>query len=826
MEDSVAVKTEQIKTKRTALKIGGMHCAGCVNSIQNYVTEIKGVAKCEVNLASEKAILEYDPASVNLAKIEKAIEEAGYKVVYEKLKIKLGGMSDSSDSIILEERLQKADGIRHASVNYGNGEATVEYNQSLLSLSDIHQIINKSGYQILSEDLAESSEQIEAKKFKRLFLVGLIFTIPVIIFSYPDYLKFIPFAGSDISAYVLFASASIVQFVTGNRFYVGAYRIARMKSANMDTLIVTGTTAAYLFSAFNTFPTPVWHNLYYDAAAVVITFITLGKFLENKTKGKASSIIRKMLELQPKTARIKKGDEEIQISIDLIKTDDILIVRPGERIPVDGIIIEGRSAVDESMVTGESVPVDKKIGEAVIGGTINKEGALVIRTTKVGNDTFLSQIVNLVEEAMGRKPAIQRTVDKVAGHFAFVVMAVAFGTFLAWYFFTPPGIHHVAASLIPAVAILVVACPCALGLATPTAIMVGMSKAAQNGVVFKGGESLEMLGKIKIAVFDKTGTLTQGTPKVTDIKVIKQVLPLDDNQITNNMEDNILKIAAIAEKNSEHPLAKSIVQRARELNLKLEDTSEFFVYPGQGIEATYKGHNIIVGNKKLFEDNGMDTNVIDATILDLQKYGKTAILVAVDKEIVGIIGLLDTPKPSARNALMSLRKMGIEIVMLTGDNEKTASTIAKNLSIGRVIANVMPSQKVEVIKQLKQQGKKVAMIGDGINDAAALTEADVGIAIGSGTDIALEAGSVVLVRDDLNDVVAAIEISRKTVSKVKQNLFYAFAYNAALIPVAGVGLLYPALAGLAMAASSVSVTGSSLLLKRWSPPSKKKTLEK
>jgi Cu+-exporting ATPase len=811
----------EAQTKRTAIKIGGMHCAGCVTSIQNHLMELKGVKKCEVNLAAEKATLEFDPSSVDLFTIEKAVQEVGYKVVYEKLSIKIGNMTDSSDSGKLENRLKQLEGVKNASVNFGNGQVLVEYNQALLSLSDIRQVINRRGYQILSEDLSASIEEVEAKKLKRLFLIGLAFTVPIMILGYPEYLSFVPLAGTATAAYIIFACASIVQFVVGSRFYVGAYRIAKMKSANMDTLVITGTTAAYLFSAFYTFPVPTWHNLYYDAASVVITFIILGKYLENKTKGKASSIIRKILELQPKTARVKKDGQEFEVPIELLKPGDVIVVRPGEKIPVDSMVLDGHSAVDESMITGESMSVGKKPGDEVIGGTINKEGVLVIKASKVGNDTMLAQVVKLVEEAMGRKPPMQRFVDRVAGYFAFIVLGVAFATFLAWYVIAPTGAHLVATALIPAVAILVVACPCALGLAIPTAIMVGMSKSAQNGVIFKGGEALEMLGKIKVVVFDKTGTLTQGTPQVTDLITLKQIaLASESGNGIGNDNNRMLEIAAVAEKNSEHPLAKSIVQKARELGLKIDEPKEFFVVPGRGVETVYDKNSILVGNTGFMQDNGVDVKLVEGSMEILQEEGKTVVLVALDKELVGIIALLDTPKKSAKGALQALKKMGIEIVMLTGDNERTAKTIAKELAIDKVIANVIPSQKVDVIKQL-QQNKKVAMVGDGINDAAALTQADVGIAIGSGSDIAIEAGKVVLVRDDLKDAVAAIEISKKTVSKIKQNLFYAFAYNAVLIPIAGLGLLYPALAGLAMAASSVSVTSSSLLLKRWTPPSKR-----
>jgi Cu+-exporting ATPase len=797
--------------KRTAVKIGGMHCAGCVNSIQSFVEGLNGVKKCEVNLASEKALIEFDPLSVDMSKIEKAIQDAGYKIVHEKLTLNVAGFTDSSDSDKLEKKLEKLEGIKHASVNYGTNQILVEYNSALISLSDIRQFVINSGYQIISEDFTATAEGLEAKKLKRLLAVGIAFTIPIMIFGYPEYLSFIPLVGSDLSAFLLFGCASVVQFVAGSRFYVGAFRIAKMKSANMDTLVVIGTTAAYLFSAYNTFPTPSWHNIYYDASAVVIIFIIFGKYLENKTKGKASSIIKKMLELQPKTTRVKKDGQEHEVPIELIKEGDIIVVRPGEKIPVDSIVLEGHSAVNESAITGESMPVEKKIGDFVIGSTINKEGVLLVKAAKVGSDTMLSQIVKLVEDAMGRKPPMQKMVDKIAGYFAFIVIAAAVVAFLAWYLLSPSGIHLVASALIPTVAILVVACPCALGLATPTAVMVGMSKGAQNGVIFKSGEALEMLSKTRVAVFDKTGTLTEGKPKVIDVVTIGNP----------DAKNTVLRIAAIAEQNSEHPLAKAIVQKAKEMNLSLDQTSDFISIPGKGVKVIYNDHGIIVGKPELFAEEGIDITELQDQILKFQQEGKTVILISSNKQLAGIITLLDTPKTSAKETVKLLAQNGVEVVMLTGDNQRTTQTIAKELGISRVFANVLPAQKVEIIKKLQQEGKRVTMIGDGINDAAALTQADSGIAIGSGTDVAIEAGNIILIRDDLKDVIAAIQISKKTVSKIKQNLFYAFIYNAVLIPVAGLGLLYPALAGLAMAASSVSVTSSSLLLKRWNPSIKK-----
>src|SRR5438445_4818858 len=584
---TVEVDKQEEKTKRTVLKIGGMHCAGCVSSIQKSVSDVPGVNKVEVNLATEKATLEFDQTKVKLDSIEKAIEEIGYKVVYEKLALKLGGVSDSTDSERIEQKLHRVDGIKFSSVNYGSSQVNIEYNSALLSLADIRKKITDLGYEILSEDLGVSTQDIEARKLKHLFIIGIAFTVPVMLLSYPEVFKFLPAAGTNISAYVMFAFASVVQFVTGSRFYTGAFRIAKMRSANMDTLVVLGTTTAYIFSAFNTFPTPDWHSMYYDAAAVVITFIILGKYMELKTKGKTSSINRKMLELQPKTARIRKENgEETEIAIELIQPGDILVVRPGEKIPVDSSVILGTSAVNESMITGESIPTTKKVGDGVVGGTINQEGMILVKATKVGSDSFLSQVVKLVEEAMGRKPILQKLVDKVAGYFAYGVMIVALSTFLIWYFVV---VHGVAgAAIIPAVAVLVVACPCALGLATPTAIMVGMSKGASNGVIFRGGEAMELLNKISVAIFDKTGTLTQGKPQVTDVIEITKLTTVVSSIDSDKNNISTLSLAAIAEKGSEHPLAKSIVAHAQNQVMKIDDASYFETIAWLGEIASYK----------------------------------------------------------------------------------------------------------------------------------------------------------------------------------------------------------------------------------------------
>ncbi|MCA9811906.1 MAG: copper-translocating P-type ATPase [Nitrosarchaeum sp.] len=803
----VSLDSKKNQITRTALKISGIHCAGCITAIQKHMSDIEGIKECQVNLAAEKATLTYDQSKINLENIEKAIKEIGYSIVYEKFSAKISEITDPVNSEKFENKLSKVVGIKQVSINHEKSQVVIEYNPTLLSSSDLRGIISRSGFKILSEDNMISSEEVEIKKLKRLFLIGIAFSVPIVIFGYPELLSFIPLAGSNVAAYVIFVCASIVQFVVGWRFYVGAYRITKIKSANMDTLIVTGTTAAFLFSTFNTFPTPIWENIYYDAAAIVITFIALGKYMEHKTKGKASSILRKMLELQPKITRIKKDDEEIEIPVEHINPGDIIIVRPGEKIPVDSIVVEGLSAVDESMITGESVPVEKKPGDKLIGGTVNHEGSLVLKATKVGNDTILSQIVKLVEDAMGTKPPMQKIVDKVAGYFALAVLAVAFGTFWTWIFIAPES-AGIAIALIPAVAILVVACPCALGLATPTAIMVGMGKGASNGVIFKGGDSLEVLGKINTLVFDKTGTLTEGKPKVTDI------IPVN---IPNNDENTVLRTAAIAEKNSEHPLAKSILKKAKDEKIPIKSPTEFAAIPGRGVRVESDGKKILVTSPNQMKREGISLESIEERVSNLQEEGKTVVAVSCDNVLIGIIALLDVPKASAKKTLEELKKFKIDVVMLTGDNAKTAKIISKELSISNVFSEVLPSEKVNVIKQLQNEGKKVGMVGDGINDAAALTQADIGIAMGTGTDIALESGNIVLLRDDLLGVISSIEVSKKTVRKIKQNLFYAFVYNSILIPFAGLGLLYPALAGVAMAASSVSVTLSSLSLKLWNP---------
>jgi Cu+-exporting ATPase len=622
----------------------------------------------------------------------------------------------------------------------------------------------------------------------------------------------------------MLALATPLQFWIGWRFYRGLWDGINARASNMDTLIAIGTTAAYLYSATVTlipsyFP---FTSVYFETAAIIITLILIGRLLETRTKEKASNAVRKLLDLQPKMARLLRQKEaghieEVEIPIEQIQEEDVMIIRPGERIPTDGIVVEGSSSLDESAITGESIPVDKTNGDEVIGATINKSGLLKVRAIKVGQDTVLSQIITLVEEARTGKAQMQRLVDQVAKYFVPGVLAIAIGVGLGWYFIGDIGLTF---SLLAFVSVIIIACPCALGIATPAALMMGSGKGAENGILFKGGEYLEMAKKVNTIVFDKTGTLTKGKPSVTDI--------IDVSELG---EDEILRLAAFAEAGSEHPLGQAIVNRAKEKGIIVSNPESFEAVSGHGLRAAYADHTILIGNRKLMFDNDISVNnKINTTLSEFETQGKTATLVAIDNKIAGIITLADTIKDSARQAVDSLKSMGIEVVMLTGDNERTARVVASKLGIDKVIAQILPQEKEQVITRLKSRGEKksaVAMVGDGINDAPALARADLGIAIGSGTDIAKETGGIILIKDDVKDVVTALDLGRKTVSKIRQNLFWAFAYNAGLIPIAG-GILVPfmgigifgwlpMLAGLAMAMSSVTVVGNSILLGRYKP---------
>ncbi|HKG30357.1 MAG TPA: heavy metal translocating P-type ATPase [Nitrososphaeraceae archaeon] len=669
----------------------------------------------------------------------------------------------------------------------------------------------------------------ELKKLKIYVVISIALTIPIVIFSLPHMLptqfgSLLPMDFMHYSNYMMLALATPLQFWIGWRFYRGLWDGIKARASNMDTLIAIGTTAAYLYSATVTivpgsFP---FGSVYFETAAIIITLILIGRLLETRTKEKASDAVRKLLDLQPKMAKVlrlrERGDtEEIEIPIEQVQEGDTMVIRPGERIPTDGIVIEGGSSIDESAITGESIPIDKKKEDHVIGATINKSGLLKVKATKIGQDTVLSQIIALVEEARTGKAQMQRLVDQVAKYFVPAVLGIAIGVGLGWYFVGDIGVTF---SLLAFVSIIIIACPCALGIATPAALMMGAGKGAENGILFKGGEYLEIAKKVKTIVFDKTGTLTKGKPSVTDI--------ID---LSGLGEHEILRLAAIAESGSEHPLGQAVVNGAKEKGIMVTNPKSFEAVSGHGLRARYGDHMILIGNRKLMHENSIPVNKdADRSLMVFEMQGKTATLVAIDNKPAGIIAIADTIKENAKQAIDSLKSMGIKVIMLTGDNDRTAKAVASKLGIDRVIAQVLPKEKEQVISRLKSEGGKknaVAMVGDGINDAPALAQADLGIAIGSGTDVAKETGGIILIKDDIKDVVTALDLGRKTVSKIKQNLFWAFAYNTGLIPIAGgilvpflgVGIFgwLPMLAGLAMAMSSVTVVGNSILLGRYKP---------
>jgi Cu+-exporting ATPase len=673
----------------------------------------------------------------------------------------------------------------------------------------------------------------ELRKLKIYVAISIALTIPIVILSLPhmfpaQFGHIFPMEIMNYTNYVMLALATPLQFWIGWRFYRGLWDGIKAKASNMDTLIAIGTTAAYLYSAVVTtvpgyFP---FESVYFETAAIIITLILIGRLLETRTKEKASDAVRKLLDLQPKMAKVirREGDTEVELEIPIeqVQEGDIMVIRPGERIPTDGIVVDGLSSVDESAVTGESIPVDKKKNDQVIGATINKSGLLRVKATKVGHDTVLSQIITLVEEARTGKAQMQRLVDQVAKYFVPAVLAVAVGVGLGWYFIGDIGITF---SLLAFVSVIIIACPCALGIATPAALMMGTGKGAENGILFKGGEYLEIANKVQIIVFDKTGTLTKGKPSVTDM-----------SGLTNSIsETELLRLTAIAESGSEHPLGQAVVNYAREKGIMVANPESFEAVSGHGLQARYADHTILIGNRKLMDDNNIHvTATADSKLKDLENQGKTAVLVAIDNKLAGIIGIADTIKENAKETINVLKSMGIEVVMLTGDNERTANAVASKLGIDRVIAQVLPQEKEQVISKLKGEKRVVAMVGDGINDAPALARADLGIAIGSGTDVAKETGGIILIKDDIMDVVIALDLGKKTVSKIKQNLFWAFAYNTGLIPIAGgvlvpflgVGIFgwLPMLAGVAMAMSSVTVVGNSILLARYKPKFAKKEL--
>ncbi|WP_342432285.1 heavy metal translocating P-type ATPase [Neobacillus sp. FSL H8-0543] len=796
--------------KETNLQISGMTCAACSTRIEKSLNKLAGVETATVNLALEKSAIKYDPAQIKIEDIEKKIKDLGYEVVTEKADFAITGMTCAACSARIEKGLNKLDGVVKANVNLALETATVEYNGAALSTGEIIKKVEGLGYGAhVKENEKDTSDyrQKEIAKQTKKFIISAILSIPLLwaMVGHFTFTSFIWVPEMFMNPWVQLALATPVQFIIGSQFYIGAYKALKNKSANMDVLVALGTSAAYFYSLYLSFMSLSMTSthtveLYYETSAVLITLIILGKLFEAKAKGRSSEAIKKLMGLQAKTATVEREGVEQEIPLEEVVVGDILYIKPGEKIPVDGKIIEGRSAIDESMLTGESVPIDKSIGDEVIGATLNKNGFIKVEAKKVGRDTALAQIIKVVEEAQGSKAPIQRLADKISGVFVPIVVGLAVLAFIIWYVWAAPG--DFAEALEKLIAVLVIACPCALGLATPTSIMAGSGRAAEYGILFKGGEHLEMTHRISTVVLDKTGTVTNGKPVLTDV-------------FTDQLQEkDFLSLVGSAEKQSEHPLAQAIVQGIKDKGIALKDVSEFEALPGFGIKAIVDGKEVLVGTRKLMTINNVSvTNALEK-MNELEKAGKTAMLAAINGQYAGTVAVADTIKETSRTAISRLKDMGLDVIMITGDNQQTARAIAAQAGIDHVIAEVLPEGKADEIKKLQSQGKKVAMVGDGINDAPALAIADIGMAIGTGTDVAMEAADITLIRGDLNSIADAIFMSKKTITNIKQNLFWALAYNTLGIPVAALGLLAPWLAGAAMAFSSVSVVLNALRLQK------------
>lgn len=797
--------------KEVSLQIQGMTCAACANKIEKGLNKIDGVIDANVNFAIEKTKVVYNPEKTNVQDFEDKIEKLGYRVAHNKQTFDISGMTCAACANKIEKRLAKMDGVSNATVNFALENVMVEYNQDQVTTGDMIEAVKKLGYtlkaQTSKEETANSKDE-EVRNQTGKFIFSSILTFPLL-WTMVTHFKFTSFIYSPVmlmNPWVQLALATPVQFIVGAQFYRGAYKALRNKSANMDVLVALGTSVAYFYSIFLGIE---WQMngqegmpvLYFEAASVIITLVILGKLFEVRAKGRTGQAIQKLLGMQAKTARVIRDAVEQEIAIEEVIVGDTIIVRPGEKIPVDGQIIKGESAVDESMITGESIPVDKKIGDIAIGSTINKNGMLTIEATKVGKDTALSQIVKVVEEAQGSKADIQRVADHVSGIFVPIVVGIAIVTFLVWYFIVEPG--ELRSALVPAITVLVIACPCALGLATPTSVMAGSGRAAELGVLFKGGEYLENTRLLNTIVLDKTGTVTKGEPDLTDV--------LPQQGFT---EEEVLFLVASAENSSEHPLAEAIVKGAKAMGTMVKEPDSFEAIPGFGIRAVIEGKTVFVGTRKLMQQQAIDITSIEEVMSKLELDGKTAMLIGVDQQLAGVIAVADTVKETSKAAIERMHALGLEVIMLTGDNERTAQAIGKQVGIDRVIAEVIPEQKADEIKKLQKMNKKVGMVGDGVNDAPALAVADIGMAIGTGTDVAIEAADITLMRGDLHSVADSVELSDKTMRNIKQNLFFAFIYNSASIPIAAIGLLAPWVAGAAMAFSSVSVVLNALRLQR------------
>ncbi|MFC1846111.1 heavy metal translocating P-type ATPase [Chloroflexota bacterium] len=819
-------KNDVGKLEKARIRVAGMTCTTCASTIEKSLKDTSGIEKANVNFASEEASVQYDPAKVDLAGIKSTISGLGYKAATKKSVFPVRGMTCASCVARVETALSEVPGVISVNVNLASEKTTVEYTEEV-RFADLRHAVKDAGYELdpeteTLEDVTSASQR-EIRAIRNRFIFAAIFAFVIMVISMG-----LSFPGKG---YLLWLLATPVQFWAGLRFYRGAWGALKHKTADMNTLIAMGTSAAYFYSMVAIlFPglftaANIDLNLYFDTSAMIITLILLGRFLESRAKGQTSEAIKKLIGLSPKTATIIRNGDEIEIAIEEVQVGDLIVVHPGERVPVDGIVKEGYSSIDESMISGESIPVEKKTGDEVIGASINKTGSFKFEATRVGKDTTLARIIKLVDEAQGSKAPIQRLADVIASYFVPVVIGIAIITFIVWYFIGPaPALTF---ALLNFVAVLIIACPCALGLATPTAIMVGTGKGAEHGILIKSGEALERSQKINTIIFDKTGTLTRGEPEVTDVVTAPAF-----------SKDQVLQYAASAERGSEHPLGEAIIKAALKEKLEISDTSEFNALPGLGIEASVDSKKVILGNLRLMNEKGIKLDGLQDTANELFEKGKTVMFLSLNSKIAGIIAMADTVKPNAKEAVQMLYKMGIETIMITGDNQHTAKAIAHEIGIKRVLAEVLPEHKAQQIKKLQKE-RVVAMVGDGINDAPALAQADVGIAIGTGTDIAMETGDITLISGDLTGVVTAISLSKNTMRTIKQNLFWAFAYNVALIPIAA-GILYiafgrtgvpaglnfilgdygflnPMLAAAAMAASSITVVTNSLRLKKFKP---------